>query len=76
MNFFNGLFGREDNVLFFLLIFLVLFCGGFNGIGNIGGIGHNDKGCCCDNTILFFVILFLLLFNNTGVLSDVEKPCC
>lgn len=72
MNFLNGLFGGDDSILFFLLIFLVLFCGGFNGVGNLVG-GDKDK-CGGDNTILFFVILFLLLFNNNG-LAGIEKPC-
>jgi len=75
MSFINGLFGGNDNILFFLLIFLVLFCGGMNGIGDILGCGCGKDKCGSDNTILFFVILVLVLFCNNGV-AGIEKPCC
>lgn len=52
----------NDEMLFFILIFLLLFNG--DCLGGIFGKkdchGDNDG----DSTILFFIILFLLLFTN------------
>lgn len=55
-------FGKDnDEILFFILIFLVLFCSGM-----FGGEGI----CGDDSTMLFFIILFLLLFFNPGTEKD------
>lgn len=61
MNFLGNLFqGDNDEILFFILVFLFLFNGNLFGKGCEGeGEGIFDSG-----TILFFIILFLLLFFN------------
>lgn len=55
-NFFKG---DNDEVLFFILVFLFLFSGNWFGKGH-EGLGDDD------GSILFFIILFLLLFFNNS----------
>ncbi len=58
-NFFNG---ENDELLFFILVFLLLF----NGFGGkCDGIDGYDN-----STVLFFIILFLLLFFNNDFGCD------
>lgn len=52
----NFLDGDNDEILFFILVFLFLFN------GNILGKDHDGLGGLDNNPILFFIILFLLLF--------------
>lgn len=54
--------GDNDEILFFILIFLLLFSDVFNcGCNNRRSC---DDECGNDSSILFFIILFLLLFNG------------
>lgn len=67
MNFLSNLFsGDGDEILFFILVFLLLFNG-----GNIFGIGINGDGLFDVGTILFFILVFLILFLNRGSDRDV-----
>lgn len=55
--------GDNDEMLFFILIFLLLF----NGGDLFGSFGKKDcRRDDSDSTILFFIILFLLLFTDDG----------
>lgn len=67
MNFLgNVLNGDNDEILFFILVFLFLFNNGLFKGNCIEG-----AGTCDDNgSILFFIILFLLLFINN------DDCCC
>lgn len=58
-NLFSGnLFGGDnDEILFFILVFLFLFNGNLFGKGS--GCGDDDN-----SSVLFFIVLFLLLFFN------------
>lgn len=59
MNFLSNFFqGDNDEILFFILVFLFLFN------GNLFGKCNEGDGIFDNNTILFFIILFLLLFFN------------
>ena len=68
MNFLGNLFhDGNDEILFFILVFLFLFNGNLFGKEGNGGDGLFDN-----NTILFFIILFLLLFFNQDYEHDVK----
>ncbi|MCX7921138.1 MAG: hypothetical protein N3B21_03815 [Clostridia bacterium] len=55
-NFFNG---DNDEILFFILVFLLIFNGSLFGKGCDGGFLDDNSA------ILFFIIVFLLLFFNS-----------
>lgn len=61
MGFFGNIINREnEEILFFILVFLLLFNGSIFGLGrSCDGPEYDENG-----TILFFIILFLLLFFN------------
>lgn len=65
MPFLGNILKDRDEILFFVILFLLLFS------GNDGKLLHLTKGNekCDNDAILFFVILFLLLFQN-------EKRVC
>lgn len=65
MDFLGELFkGDTDEILFFILVFLLLF----NGNTFDRGL---DGGECSDNgSMLFFIILFILLFFSSGFTGD------
>jgi len=70
----NFRLGENDEILFFILIFLFLFCN--DGIGGIFGRRDGcDKDATCDSTILFFIILFLLLFTDEGRMVAASAEC-
>ncbi len=61
MGFFDNFFhGDNDEILFFILVFLFLFNG--NLFGNNYDFDGDDG--FDGSTILFFIILFVLLFFN------------
>lgn len=57
MSFVGNMLENADEVLFFILVFLILFSG---RICDTAGSTCEFSGC----EILFFIILFLLLFCN------------
>lgn len=62
-NFFDG---GNDEILFFILVFLLLFN------GNIFGKDHDVSDGFDNSSILFFIILFLLLFFSGNKERDVN----
>ena len=60
---FNNILGDSgDNLLFFFLLLVVLFCfcNGEDGLlGGVGGFGDNDS-------LLFFFLLLVILFCSCG----------
>ena len=65
---FLGNFLNEDKneILFFIIVFLILFN------GNNFGKGFDKKGILDDSEILFFIIVFLLLFFNRKYDYDLD----
>lgn len=57
MGFFDSVFG-DDEVLFFILVFLLLFSGKLSG--NLRGEPDDNSA----SSVLFFILVFLLLFIN------------
>lgn len=67
MGFFGNFFkGDGDEILFFIILFLLLFN------GNHYDRDFEKKGIFDDNEILFFIIVFLLLFFNRSYAYDPE----
>lgn len=62
----NGINRDNDEILFFILVFLLLFNGNFFGFGD----SCDEAGGYDNGTILFFIILFLLLFFGNGYTRD------
>lgn len=60
----EGIFGKDNDMLIWIIIIFLLLSDGFGGKNEWGGHGGNKGGLFGDNIIIWIIIIFLFLGDN------------
>lgn len=63
-NVLEGLFGKDNDMLIWIVIAFLFLSGGFGGKDDCGHGGKKGGGIFGDNMIIWIVIIFLFLNND------------